>query len=341
MWQCILSNHFSIHYLWLIALFTQFMITICNKNTKPKKAGPKENSRDSKEPIRSTSVSTEKTGTASKEPNIMQTQASAENAEETPFSGYNMSNVKKFVDENKSVLKTDLRSLEDNVFIYNPKKPLGDVRQESQKNKPPAPPLKPEQRTQMVPVDRPEEREMSLLAPGGCSTNQPPANSLRPITTYDPLAHEKAVPSSLQKPPPAQARTTLAPVPTQAPAPAAPSQAPAPARAPTAPAPTAPAQAAAPARAPTAPAPAAPARAQTAPAPAVPAPAPAQARAPTALAPAAPAPAPAPTAPSQAPAPARAPAVPAQAAPAPARAPTATASVAPAPTQALATVNKK
>ncbi|WKX88049.1 hypothetical protein Q1695_008009 [Nippostrongylus brasiliensis] len=57
---------------------------------------------------------------------VHQTQPSAEPAEEPP-PGYDMKNVQKFHDEQKSE-KTDLRSVQDLKFAYNPKNPLGDVK---------------------------------------------------------------------------------------------------------------------------------------------------------------------------------------------------------------------
>ncbi|WKX88051.1 hypothetical protein Q1695_008009 [Nippostrongylus brasiliensis] len=133
MWSDNILSHLSIHYIWLSAFITQFLVTLCGKRS---------NSTNNKKPSAETAVSKATTGSSdtkvtraagstenfatSGEAMVHQTQPSAEPAEEPP-PGYDMKNVQKFHDEQKSE-KTDLRSVQDLKFAYNPKNPLGDVK---------------------------------------------------------------------------------------------------------------------------------------------------------------------------------------------------------------------
>ncbi|VDP47955.1 unnamed protein product [Heligmosomoides polygyrus] len=81
------------------------------------------------------SVNSKESASAVKVPdvNVNRTQeGSAEKANSAVDSaGYDMASVQKYVDENKSVVKTDLRSVEDAKFMYNPKSPMGDIRNQN------------------------------------------------------------------------------------------------------------------------------------------------------------------------------------------------------------------
>uniref|UniRef100_A0A7I4XSE0 Uncharacterized protein n=1 Tax=Haemonchus contortus TaxID=6289 RepID=A0A7I4XSE0_HAECO len=127
MWQSIITNLISMHYLWLIVLFTQFFIIICSKKESKKKVASKDNR----------GIQESAGAKQSKEPNRKSEEAQAglekvlSRSREDPeigASGFNMASVKKFQDDDKSPQKTDLRSLEEDKFLYNPRNPLGDVK---------------------------------------------------------------------------------------------------------------------------------------------------------------------------------------------------------------------
>ncbi|VDO72120.1 unnamed protein product, partial [Haemonchus placei] len=71
-----------------------------------------------------------------------------------PAEGYDMGEVKRYVEENRSLVKTDLRSVRDLKFEYNPKAPIGDVRNSpvpgAQPSPKPGPKLLEEQKTQVM-----------------------------------------------------------------------------------------------------------------------------------------------------------------------------------------------
>ncbi|XGW24397.1 hypothetical protein V3C99_006088 [Haemonchus contortus] len=175
MWQYIASNSFSIHYLWLSILFTQFLITTCSKKAKPtKKTTTQENVAGSKESAdgdkdKQSKESKESTESRSKEKDfkLAKTQESAEKIHQDalpsgwlgpaglpPGEGYDMGEVKRYVEENRSLVKTDLRSVRDLKFEYNPKAPIGDVRNSpipgSKPSPKPGPKLLEEQKTQVM-----------------------------------------------------------------------------------------------------------------------------------------------------------------------------------------------
>ncbi|KAK5983683.1 hypothetical protein GCK32_004577 [Trichostrongylus colubriformis] len=191
MWPCIVSNRFSIHYLWLSALFTQFLIIICCKKAKPEKkvqaisAGNKDES--------STSDVSKEPSSQAKEIKIDRTQNSKEKIgnrqEAAPSGGYDMKNVQKYLEITQSpIQKTDLRSVKDLKFQYNPKKPFGDVRS--------SPEMLEEQPTQTM--NHGDDRELTLLTPQPSGTPVQAKSPLQPISLYDPLCSKPQV--NVEKP---------------------------------------------------------------------------------------------------------------------------------------------
>ncbi|KAK6039075.1 hypothetical protein COOONC_23420, partial [Cooperia oncophora] len=128
-----------------------------------------------------------------KELKVNRTQESIEKPPSVEPAGYDMKNVKKYVEGQNSPVKTDLRSVKDLKFEYNPKKPIGDVRSSTTPVQ-----LAEEQRTQMIVVDRPEDRELTLLAPNPSKSPNPTKSPLPTISLYDPLCGGQKV--NLEKP---------------------------------------------------------------------------------------------------------------------------------------------
>ncbi|KAK6039074.1 hypothetical protein COOONC_23421 [Cooperia oncophora] len=74
---------------------------------------------------------------------------------------FNMESVRRRIEENRSIVKTDLGSVEDMKFDqYDTRRKVSNVKTIKRTTK-----LAEEQRTQLMPADPPEDRELTLLTP--------------------------------------------------------------------------------------------------------------------------------------------------------------------------------
>ncbi|KAL6732626.1 hypothetical protein Aduo_003368 [Ancylostoma duodenale] len=217
MWQCFISCYYSVHYFWIVVAFTQVLIAYCSKIAK----GNKQPS-ESKSPFTNKGDSSNASAENSKESvsknSREKTAIQKESAEKGDLGGsredqggWDINKIRQCVEaRQRDSTKTDLRSVQDVLYLYRPRNPIGVL--------PPKPQDKglqveqtqkvilerPEQQKVMVErpekkitgersepkimVERPDDRELSVLMPTDSFLN-PVVNpsQARTMSVYDPL----------------------------------------------------------------------------------------------------------------------------------------------------------
>ncbi|CAJ0595355.1 unnamed protein product [Cylicocyclus nassatus] len=209
MWQCILICYSIVqHCLCFTVVLTQILLICCKRREK-------ESAEPSHMPLPPDASKTQESGTPSDGTKESATKLSKEaptqlgtdttKSKETitvkTEEGYDVNKIKHFVEERrKDSTKTDLRSVQDLVFQYNPKHPLGSL----------PPPSSPKgsqkvkelalERTQVTSLEKEDDRELSVIVPTTSFLGPPSAKgSLPTLSVYDPLG---LIPPHPSQPPP-------------------------------------------------------------------------------------------------------------------------------------------
>ncbi|EYC24391.1 hypothetical protein Y032_0014g2482 [Ancylostoma ceylanicum] len=134
MWQCFDSCYYSIHYFCIIVAFAQVLMANCSKIIKGNRQPP-----DSKSPFTnkdSSNASAENNSKESTSKNSKEkTTGQKESAEKGDAmgsredqAGWDINKIKEYVEaRQKNSTKTDLRSVQDVLYLYKPRNPVGVV----------------------------------------------------------------------------------------------------------------------------------------------------------------------------------------------------------------------